>query len=140
MGSRGPGGATVGHVPRPQVAGTLSPPFRPLSPEEEESIVAQINAAAPDYVWVGLGTPKQDLWLAANRSRLQASALLAVGAAFDFLAGRRARAPRWMQRTGTEWIYRLAMEPRRLAGRYTRVNARFLRLLIQERFKRAVRA
>jgi exopolysaccharide biosynthesis WecB/TagA/CpsF family protein len=122
-----------------RVAGTLSPPFRRLSAREEQAIVAQINAAAPDYVWVGLGTPKQDLWLAANRSRLSASALLAVGAAFDFLAGRRPRAPRWMQRTGTEWIYRLAMEPRRLAGRYTRVNARFLRLLIQERFKRAER-
>lgn len=123
-----------------RVAGTLSPPFRTLSAEEEEAIVAQINAAAPDYVWVGLGTPKQDLWLAANRSRLRASALLAVGAAFDLLAGRRRRAPRWMQRTGTEWIYRLAMEPRRLGGRYTRVNARFLRLLVEDRFKRAARA
>jgi colanic acid biosynthesis glycosyl transferase WcaI len=123
-----------------RVAGTLSPPFRALSAEEEESIIAQINAAAPDYVWVGLGTPKQDLWLAANRSRLQASALLAVGAAFDLLAGRRRRAPRWMQRTGTEWIYRLAMEPRRLAGRYTRVNARFVRLLVEDHFKRTARA
>jgi len=122
-----------------RVAGTLSPPFRTLSIEEEESIIAQINAAGPDYVWVGLGTPKQDLWLAAHRSRLRASALLAVGAAFDLLAGRRRRAPRWMQRTGTEWIYRLAMEPRRLGSRYTRVNARFLRLLVQDRFRRAPR-
>lgn len=125
--------------PELRVAGTFSPPFRPLSAEEEESIIALINAAAPDYVWVGLGTPKQDLWLAANRSRLEASALLAVGAAFDLLAGRRRRAPRWMQRTGTEWIYRLAMEPRRLASRYTRVNARFVRLLVQDRFRRAAR-
>jgi N-acetylglucosaminyldiphosphoundecaprenol N-acetyl-beta-D-mannosaminyltransferase len=123
-----------------RVAGTLSPPFRTLSIEEEESIIAQINAAGPDYVWVGLGTPKQDLWLAAHRSRLRASALLAVGAAFDLLAGRRRRAPRWMQRTGTEWIYRLAMEPRRLGSRYTRVNARFLRLLVRDRFRRAARA
>jgi len=122
-----------------RVAGTYSPPFRPLSADEEEAIVARINAAAPDYVWVGLGTPKQDLWLAANRPRLNASALLAVGAAFDLLAGRRRRAPRWMQRTGTEWIYRLAMEPRRLGSRYTRVNARFLRLLVQDRFRRAAR-
>jgi len=123
-----------------RVAGTLSPPFRPLTADEEEAIVAQINAAAPDYVWVGLGTPKQDLWLAANRPRLKASALIAVGAAFDLLAGRRRRAPRWMQRTGTEWIYRLAMEPRRLGSRYTRVNARFLRLLIEDRFRRPARA
>lgn len=115
-----------------QVAGTMSPPFRRLTPQEEEAIVAQINAAGPDYVWVGLGTPKQDMWLAANRARLNASALLAVGAAFDLMAGRRRRAPRWMQRTGTEWIYRLAMEPRRLASRYTRVNARFVALLIKD--------
>lgn len=133
-------GRLLDTYPDLQVAGTFSPPFRPLSTEEEDSIVALINAAAPDYVWVGLGTPKQDLWLAANRSRLQASALLAVGAAFDLLAGRRRRAPRWMQRTGTEWIYRLAMEPRRLASRYTRVNARFVRLLVQDRFKRTARA
>jgi exopolysaccharide biosynthesis WecB/TagA/CpsF family protein len=123
-----------------RIAGTFSPPFRPLSVKEEKSIIALINAAAPDYVWVGLGTPKQDLWLAANRGRLKASALLAVGAAFDLLAGRRRRAPRWMQRTGTEWVYRLAMEPRRLASRYTRVNARFVRLLVQDRFRRAARS
>lgn len=119
-----------------RVAGTLSPPFRTLSPSEDASIIAKINAAEPDYVWVGLGTPKQDLWLAANRGRLHAPALLAVGAAFDFLAGRRRRAPRWMQRSGMEWIYRLATEPRRLGSRYTRVNARFLRLIIQDTAKR----
>jgi len=106
----------------------------------DRAIIAQINAAEPDYVWVGLGTPKQDLWVAANRPRLRAPALLAVGAAFDVLAGTRRRAPRWMQRSGTEWIYRLAAEPRRLGSRYTRVNARFVRLLIKDRFKRAPRA
>jgi exopolysaccharide biosynthesis WecB/TagA/CpsF family protein len=120
-----------------RVAGTLSPPFRSLSLEEEDAIVAAINAANPDYVWVGLGTPKQDIWLSVYRSRLNASALLAVGAAFDLMAGRRRRAPRWMQRTGTEWIYRLAMEPRRLASRYTRVNARFIRLLLADYFARS---
>lgn len=123
-----------------RVAGTLSPPFRDLAGPEEEAIIAQINAAEPDYVWVGLGTPKQDLWLAANRARLNAPVLLAVGAAFDFLAGRRRRAPRWMQRSGTEWIYRLATEPRRLGSRYTRVNARFLRLVIQDQLARVGRA
>jgi N-acetylglucosaminyldiphosphoundecaprenol N-acetyl-beta-D-mannosaminyltransferase len=81
---------------------------------------------------VGLGAPKQDLWVAEHRSRLDAAALLAVGAAFDFHAGRRRRAPRWMQRSGTEWLFRLVTEPRRLAGRYTRVNARFLRLVVEE--------
>lgn len=123
-----------------RVAGTLSPPFRQLTQEEEDAIVAEINAAEPDYIWVGLGTPKQDIWLARNRAHLDAAALLAVGAAFDLMAGRRRRAPRWMQRTGTEWIYRLAMEPRRLASRYTRVNARFVRLLIADYLGRATRS
>jgi N-acetylglucosaminyldiphosphoundecaprenol N-acetyl-beta-D-mannosaminyltransferase len=122
------------------VAGTLSPPFRALTEIEEQDIIDQINAAQPDYVWVGLGTPKQDLWLAANRPRLHASALLAVGAAFDLFAGRRRRAPRWMQRTGTEWIYRLAMEPRRLGSRYTLVNAQFIRLLVRDFLMRPRRA
>ena len=119
-----------------KVAGTLSPPFRPLTLEEDEAIIAQINAKRPDYVWVGLGAPKQDLWVAAHRERLDAPVLLAVGAAFDFHAGIRRRAPAWMQRNGTEWLYRLASEPRRLAGRYTRVNARFVRLVIAERRRR----
>lgn len=119
-----------------RVAGVISPPFRPLSDAEDEAIVEQINAARPDYVWVGLGAPKQDLWVAAHRPLIHAPALLAVGAAFDFHAGVRARAPHWMQRTGTEWFYRLAREPRRLAGRYTRVNARFLGMLLQERIRR----
>lgn len=122
-----------------RVAGTMSPPFRPLSEEEDTAIVAAINAAAPDYVWVGLGAPKQDLWVADHRGRLSSAALLAVGAAFDFYAGRQRRAPSWMQRTGTEWIYRLVSEPRRLAGRYTRINARFAWLLLADRIRRRAR-
>lgn len=122
-----------------QIVGTLSPPFRPLSRSEELKVAATINSAAPDYVWVGLGTPKQDLWLAANRTLLEAPVLLAVGAAFDLLAGRRRRAPSWMQRTGSEWIYRLATEPRRLGRRYTRLNARFLRLLLVDAVRGALR-
>src|SRR5664280_797558 len=114
------------------VAGTISPPFRELTPEEDESFVAEINAAKPDYVWVGLGAPKQDLWVAAYRDRLEATALLAVGAAFDFHSGRRRRAPHRMQRPSREWLFRLLMEPRRLASRYTVVNARFLWLVLKE--------
>jgi N-acetylglucosaminyldiphosphoundecaprenol N-acetyl-beta-D-mannosaminyltransferase len=98
--------------------------------------VAEINAARPDYVWVGLGAPKQDLWVAAHREQLGAAALLAVGAAFDFHAGRKRRAPRWMQRTGTEWLFRLLTEPRRLVGRYTVVNARFLWLVLKDELRR----
>lgn len=119
--------------PGMRVAGTMSPPFRAVSTEEDDVIVDRINAANPDYVWVGLGAPKQDLWVADHRSRLRAAALLAVGAAFDFHAGTRRRAPSWMQRTGMEWVYRLITEPRRLAGRYTRVNIRFLQLVLQAR-------
>jgi N-acetylglucosaminyldiphosphoundecaprenol N-acetyl-beta-D-mannosaminyltransferase len=110
-----------------------------LAPDEEAAIVEQINSANPDYVWVGLGTPKQDVWVAANRPLLRAPVLLAVGAAFDFHAGRRRRAPRWMQRSGTEWIHRLSTEPRRLARRYTRTNARFIRLVIEEWLRRRLR-
>lgn len=116
-----------------EVAGLESPPFRPLTPQEDAATVARINAARPDYVWVGLGAPKQDLWVAEHRDRLDAAVLLAVGAAFDFHAGRRRRAPRWMQRTGTEWLFRLASEPRRLLGRYTRTNLAFVRLVLLRR-------
>jgi N-acetylglucosaminyldiphosphoundecaprenol N-acetyl-beta-D-mannosaminyltransferase len=115
-----------------RVVGTISPPFGSLSPDEDARTVERINAAEPDYVWVGLGTPKQDLWIADNRPRLSASALLAVGAAFNFHAGLRRRAPEWMQRTGTEWLFRLAAEPRRLARRYTATNARFVALVAEE--------
>ena len=118
--------------PALEVAGTLSPPFRELTSDEREAVIVRINEAEPDYIWVGLGTPKQDLWLSENRARLNASALLAVGAAFDLLAGRRRRAPRWMQRTGTEWIFRLATAPRRLGTRYTLVSARFVGLLVRD--------
>jgi N-acetylglucosaminyldiphosphoundecaprenol N-acetyl-beta-D-mannosaminyltransferase len=118
--------------PGMRVSGTMSPPYRSLSSEEDDAIIEQINNAKPDYVWVGLGAPKQDLWVAEHRPRLRAAALLAVGAAFDFHAGTLRRAPRWMQRTGTEWIFRLFSEPRRLAGRYTRVNIRFVRMVLAD--------
>jgi N-acetylglucosaminyldiphosphoundecaprenol N-acetyl-beta-D-mannosaminyltransferase len=123
--------------PGVRIVGTLSPPFRALTPEEDEAFVAQINATKADYVWVGLGAPKQDLWVSTHRPRLEASALLAVGAAFDFHAGRKRRAPRPMQRTGTEWVFRLLTEPRRLAGRYTVGNARLLWLLLKDRRRKS---
>ena len=128
--------ALVSRFPGLVVVGTMSPPFRVLTDEEDAAIVAQINAAQPDYVWVGLGAPKQDLWVASHRAVLQAPVLLAVGAAFDFHAGRKRRAPRWMQRTGTEWVFRLLSEPRRLLGRYTRTNLAFVRLVIADRLRR----
>jgi N-acetylglucosaminyldiphosphoundecaprenol N-acetyl-beta-D-mannosaminyltransferase len=112
------------------VTGTLAPPFRPLTPEEDESEVAQINNAKPDIVWVGLSTPKQEYWMASHLCRLDAPVLIGVGAAFDFLAGTKKQAPRWMQRVALEWLYRLSSEPRRLWRRYIRIVPSFMTLAL----------
>ncbi len=109
-----------------EVVGTYSPPFRPLTPEEDEAVVDRINAADPHFVWVGLSTPKQERWMAAHRAALRAPALLGVGAAFDFAAGLKRQAPRWMQRSGLEWAFRLATEPGRLGRRYLVNNPLFI--------------
>jgi len=111
------------------VAGTYSPPFRPLTPEEDEQIVAMINRARPDIVWVGLGAPKQEYWMAEHVGRLEAPVMVGVGAAFDFHSGRKKQAPRWMQRSGLEWLFRLLTEPRRLWRRYLINNPLFLWLV-----------
>jgi N-acetylglucosaminyldiphosphoundecaprenol N-acetyl-beta-D-mannosaminyltransferase len=108
------------------IVGGYSPPFRPLSVEEEDSLVAQINAARPDVLWVGIGVPKQEKWMARMRERLEVPVMCGVGAAFDFHAGRISQAPRWMQERGLEWTYRIAQEPRRLLPRYLYYNPRFL--------------
>jgi N-acetylglucosaminyldiphosphoundecaprenol N-acetyl-beta-D-mannosaminyltransferase len=112
------------------------PPFRALTADEDAAAVAAINRARPDCVWIGLGSPKQDLWVADHRDRLDAAAVLAVGAAFDFHAGTKRRAPLWMQRSGTEWLFRLVTEPRRLWRRYTVVNLQFLVLVVRQALKR----
>lgn len=109
-----------------QIVGTYSPPFRALTAEEDEEIVQMINAAKPDAIWVGLGSPKQDHWMAQHRDRLNGAALLGVGAAFDFHTGRKPQAPYWMQRSGLEWTFRLATEPRRLWKRYLVNNPAFV--------------
>ena len=100
------------------VVGTFSPPFRPLTAAEDADVVARIREARPDVVWVGLSTPKQERWMADYVERLAGPVLIGVGAAFDFHAGVKRQAPRWMQRNGLEWLFRLLSEPRRLAGRY----------------------
>jgi N-acetylglucosaminyldiphosphoundecaprenol N-acetyl-beta-D-mannosaminyltransferase len=109
-----------------QVVGTYSPPFRPLTPEEDAAIVARINAARPDIVWVGLSTPKQERWMAAHLGKVQAPVMVGVGAAFDFHAGLKPQAPRWMQQSGMEWFFRMVTEPKRLARRYLHNNPRFV--------------
>jgi N-acetylglucosaminyldiphosphoundecaprenol N-acetyl-beta-D-mannosaminyltransferase len=114
------------------VVGTMSPPFRTLTQAEDDAIVREINAARPDIVWVGLSTPKQERWMASHVGRLTAPVLVGVGAAFDFLSGGKPQAPSWMQRNGLEWLFRMASEPRRLAGRYMRNNPAFLYLALRQ--------
>jgi N-acetylglucosaminyldiphosphoundecaprenol N-acetyl-beta-D-mannosaminyltransferase len=100
--------------PRHRIAGTLSPPFRALTADEDEEIVRRINEARPDVLWVGLGTPKQDRWIREHKERLDVPVAAGVGAAFRFLSGRVRRAPSWMGDAGLEWLWRLFHEPRKL--------------------------
>lgn len=108
------------------IAGSYSPPFRPLTYEEDAQIVQLINEVAPDVVWVGLSTPKQERWMHEHRDSLQVPALIGIGAAFDFLAGTVRQAPRWMREHGLEWSFRLWQEPQRLWRRYLIYGSEFL--------------
>jgi N-acetylglucosaminyldiphosphoundecaprenol N-acetyl-beta-D-mannosaminyltransferase len=112
-------------APGIEVVGVESPPFRPLTEQEEAELVERLRQARPDLVWVGLGTPRQDLFVDRFRARL-GTTLVGVGAAFDFLAGAKRQAPTWMQDCGLEWTFRLATEPRRLWKRYLVGNILFL--------------
>lgn len=112
--------------PGVRIVGGYSPPFRALSSEEEDAVISEINASGADVVWVGIGVPKQEKWMAAMRDRLDSPVLVGVGAAFDFHAGRVAQAPDWMQRIGMEWAFRLSREPRRLWKRYAMYNPKFV--------------
>ncbi len=112
------------------VCGTYAPPFRPLTPEEDRQVLAQIDAAKPDIIWVGISTPKQQHWMAQHVGQVSAPVLIGVGAAFDFHAGVKRQAPRWMQRSGLEWCFRLVTEPRRLWRRYLIDNPYFVWLVL----------
>jgi N-acetylglucosaminyldiphosphoundecaprenol N-acetyl-beta-D-mannosaminyltransferase len=109
-----------------RIAGTYTPPFRPLTAEEEAELAVRLAELKPDIVWVGLSTPKQERFMAEHWQKLNAQLWFGVGAAFDFHAGRVRQAPRWMQRCGLEWFFRLLCEPRRLWKRYLRNNPLFL--------------
>jgi N-acetylglucosaminyldiphosphoundecaprenol N-acetyl-beta-D-mannosaminyltransferase len=109
-----------------KIVGGYSPPFRALTAEEDDAIADQINQSRPDVLWVGIGVPKQEKWMVRMRPRLEVPVMCAVGAAFDFHAGRVSQAPHWMQERGLEWTYRIAQEPRRLLPRYLYTNPRFL--------------
>lgn len=112
--------------PGHEVAGAFSPPFRPLSAEEDEQIIAQINAAKPDVLWVGLGMPKQDRWIFERLDRLKVPVAIGVGAAFAFVAGTVERCPEWVGQAGLEWLYRLLKEPKKLWRRDFVDGPRFL--------------
>jgi N-acetylglucosaminyldiphosphoundecaprenol N-acetyl-beta-D-mannosaminyltransferase len=111
--------------PKMEIVGTFTPPFRALNTEEKEQLGEKIRAARPDIMWIGLSTPKQEKFMADFLPKLDATLMIGVGAAFDFHSGRVKQAPRWMQRSGLEWFYRLCQEPRRLAKRYFKNNPLF---------------
>lgn len=117
--------------PNVSVVYAYSPPFRALTPDEEAHVAQVVTQAGVQMLFVALGCPKQERWMAAQRGRIPA-VMLGVGAAFDFLTGVKPRAPRWMQRAGLEWLFRLATEPRRLARRYLYHNPRFLFLALAQ--------
>lgn len=111
--------------PGMEIAGMYAPPFRTLTPQEDAGIVEKINNSRPDFIWIGLGAPKQEEWMYQHMGQLQ-GVLIGVGAGFDYLAGYIKRAPRWMQRMSLEWLYRLLQDPKRLWRRYFTSNVKFI--------------
>lgn len=122
-------------IPGLVIAGAITPPFAGVSELASDDVARQINDAAPDVVWVGLGTPKQELWMAAMRGRIQAPILVGVGAAFDFHSGSVRQAPSWMQGAGLEWLFRLSQDPKRLWRRYLLDNSMFVLTLALDRLR-----
>lgn len=121
--------------PKLRIVGSFAPPFRLLTQDEKKDIYAQINTSKAQIVFVGLSTPKQELWMNESVSKLHANALLGVGAAFDFIAGTKLQAPMWMRGMGIEWLFRLVHEPRRLWYRYTVMNIQFLWVMAKHGMK-----
>ena len=120
--------------PAIQIAGSYAPPFLACGELEKEVVLERIRQVRPDILWIGLGSPKQDYWMANHRERLDVPVLVGVGAAFDFLAGVKPQAPPWMQKSGLEWLFRLGSEPRRLWKRYLFGNTVFVFLILKESF------
>lgn len=117
--------------PDAQIAGMYAPPFRTLRPEEDDAAVSLINQAKPDFIWVGLGAPKQEQWMHEHKGRL-CGVSVGVGAGFDYLAGDIKRAPKWMQKLCLEWLYRLMQDPKRLWKRYVTTNLKFIKYVRKE--------
>lgn len=120
--------------PKVRIAGSYAPPFRPLTQEEDAKVVDLINHCAPDVLWVGIGCPKQELWMYAHKNRLNVPVMAGVGAAFDFISGVKRQAPAWIRNNGFEWLFRLFCEPKRLWRRYLINNFKFLFYVSKELF------
>ena len=112
--------------PRLKVVGTYLPPFRSLTQEEDQAVIEMINKVSPDVIWVGISTPKQDKWMADHLGSVAAPVMVGVGAAFNFFSGEVKQAPKWMQKSGLEWLFRLSQEPGRLWYRYLVYNPLFV--------------
>jgi len=122
-------------MPNLKIKGFYSPPFRKLTEVEDKEIIEMINRASPDVLWVGLGCPKQQLWMYEHKDKLKIPVMVGAGAAFDFVAGTKSQAPRWMRDNGFEWLFRLVTEPKRLWKRYLIGNAIFLWFFFKEFIK-----
>lgn len=117
--------------PKLNIAGMFSPPFRKLTSEEDDEIIKSINNSKADFIWVGLGAPKQEIWMYDHKDKIN-GLMLGVGAGFDYHADKLERAPKWMQKSNLEWFYRLCQEPKRLFKRYFNTNTKFIYYLISD--------
>ena len=118
-----------------RIVGSYSPPFRPLTPEEDKEICDQINLVRPDFLWVGIGAPKQELWIDEHREKIHGTIMIGVGAGFNFIAGTLDKAPTWMEKASLEWLYRLVKEPKRLWKRYVFGGFKWIYYRIQAKIK-----
>lgn len=118
--------------PRARVVGAVSPPFRPLTAEENEAFAQQMKESGADIIWVAFGAPRQERWMAENYRRLKRGVMIGIGAGFDYLAGNTKHAPQWMKEASLEWLYRLIQEPRRLWKRYLVTNTLFIFFVLLE--------
>jgi len=118
-----------------QIVGMYSPPFRPLTEDEDKQICDEINALKPDFLWVGIGAPKQEMWMWEHREKIHGTVMLGVGAGFNFFAGTLDKAPSWMEKASLEWFYRLTKEPKRLWRRYVLGGFKWMYYRLQARIK-----
>ncbi len=118
-----------------QIVGMYAPPFRPLTEEEDRSVCEEINRLHPDFLWVGIGAPKQEMWMWEHREKIHDTVMLGVGAGFDFFAGTLAKAPAWMEEAGLEWLFRLSKEPKRLWRRYILGGFKYIYYTIEAKIR-----